>query len=186
MRININEDNNNMENDLGKIYQPFGPKIGKFKLSKQSIDQINNHIEVIIKKNILDSELDFGEKLVGQVTQEIKLTQEFLSKGLINELANITKTFISTTTKKEITKFKMIDSWVVRQFENEYNPIHWHGGHVSGVAYLMYPDEVNKENSKKHIDTNGKIHEYKNIAEATEKILKIKVCFGLIQMGWLW
>jgi hypothetical protein len=145
-----------MEN-LGKIYQPFGPRIGKFKISQKFIDQINQHIDLIIKKDTLDKELDFGKKLVGQVTQEIELTHEFLSKGLINEFANFTKLFVSSTTKKEISKFKMINSWVVRQFENEYNPIHWHGGHISGVAYLMFPKEVNKINSKTHIDTNGKI-----------------------------
>ena len=39
----------------------------------------------------------------------------------------------------KITKFNLIDSWVVRQFKNEYNPIHWHSGHISGVGYLKVP-----------------------------------------------
>ena len=38
-----------------------------------------------------------------------------------------------------IKDFNIISSWIVRQFENEYNPIHWHGGHISGVGYLKVP-----------------------------------------------
>ena len=34
--------------------------------------------------------------------------------------------------KKKITikKFQIIKSWIVRQFKNEYNPIHFHAGHI--------------------------------------------------------
>ena len=28
-------------------------------------------------------------------------------------------------------------AWIVRQFENEYNPLHLHTGSVSGVCYTM-------------------------------------------------
>ena len=28
----------------------------------------------------------------------------------------------------------------MRQFENEYNPLHSHSGHISGVGYLKVPD----------------------------------------------
>ena len=42
----------------------------------------------------------------------------------------------------------MIDSWVVRQFENEYNPTHWHSGHISGAGFLKVP-----KNLGKHVQT---------------------------------
>jgi len=32
-----------------------------------------------------------------------------------------------------------MDSWIVRQFENEYNPIHYHTGHISGAGFLKLP-----------------------------------------------
>ena len=101
--------------------------------------------------------LDHSKNLAGQVTQEIKLTNEFLSKGLLIEFSNATRAFIHGSEKKEITKFNLLSSWVVRQFKNEYNPIHWHGGHISGVAYLKVPEKLNHENSKKHIHKNGNI-----------------------------
>ena len=52
----------------------------------------------------------------------------------------------------------MISSWVVRQFQNEYNPVHWHGGHISGVGYLKVPKSLgeNPQKNKKY-NNNGKI-----------------------------
>ena len=44
--------------------------------------------------------------------------------------------------EKKITKFNLIDSWIVRQFKDEYNPVHWHGGHVSGAGFLKVPDTL--------------------------------------------
>ncbi len=38
----------------------------------------------------------------------------------------------------------MLSSWIVRQFKNEYNPTHWHGGHISGAGYLKIPKNLGK------------------------------------------
>ena len=46
--------------------------------------------------------------------------------------------------------------WVVRQFTNEYNPVHYHDGHISGVGYLKIPKFVSK-NMKKKSKTDGTI-----------------------------
>ena len=32
----------------------------------------------------------------------------------------------------------------MRQFENEYNPTHWHSGHVSGAGFLKVPKNLGK------------------------------------------
>ena len=45
--------------------------------------------------------------------------------------------------------------WVVRQFKNEYNPVHFHDGFVSAVGYLKVPK--NLTNSRKKLKTNGTI-----------------------------
>jgi hypothetical protein len=36
----------------------------------------------------------------------------------------------------------------VRQFKNEYNPIHYHDGHISGVGYLKVPKDMGKQSKK--------------------------------------
>ena len=44
---------------------------------------------------------------------------------------------------------------MVCQYENDYNPIHWHSGHISGVAYLKVPE--NFGDSLKKENRNGRI-----------------------------
>ena len=51
--------------------------------------------------------------------------------------------------KKKISEFNLIKTWVVRQFENEYNPTHWHGGHVSGAGFLKIPKSLGKHTQNK-------------------------------------
>ena len=49
--------------------------------------------------------------------------------------------------------------WVVSQYKNEYNPIHYHEGDLSGVGYLKIPKYMtkNKNVKNKKIKTNGTI-----------------------------
>ena len=62
------------------------------------------------------------------------------------------------TNKRKITQFNIINSWIVRQFQNEYNPSHWHGGHVSGVGYLKVPKTLGETSQKnKTMNYNGKL-----------------------------
>ena len=88
------------------------------------------------------------------------MEQNFISEsGWLNFLAKCVQEWIKAAIDKEIKKFNLIDSWVVRQFKNEYNPVHWHGGHISGVGYLKVPKTFGKSpqpESKKN-NNNGKI-----------------------------
>ena len=65
---------------------------------------------------------------------------------------------ISWKTKK-ITKFNLMSSWIVRQFDNEYNPLHVHGGHISGVGYLKVPKTFGKlKQDNKAYNNNGNLN----------------------------
>ena len=48
---------------------------------------------------------------------------------------------------------------MIKQFKNEYNPIHYHEGQVSGVGYLEIPKNMNQNKmvGNKKIKTNGTI-----------------------------
>ena len=73
-------------------------------------------------------------------------------------LAESVTDWIKNNEKKNITKFLIHESWVVRQFKNDFNPIHWHGGHISGVGYLKLPKTFGKlEQDKKDINKMGRI-----------------------------
>ena len=62
-----------------------------------------------------------------------------MSSGLGKFLSNSVLNWLKFSGINDIKNFYLISSWIVRQFENEYNPIHWHKGHVSGVGYLKLP-----------------------------------------------
>jgi len=65
-----------------KVFSPFGPKIAKLKFSKQLIDKINFEVEKINANKPLAKKLDYSQKLVGQVKQEISLPKTFIKKNL--------------------------------------------------------------------------------------------------------
>ena len=50
-----------------------------------------------------------------------------------------TRAWVKNSLNKEITKFNINGSWVVSQFSNEYNSVHWHNGHISGAGFLKVP-----------------------------------------------
>lgn len=39
-------------------------------------------------------------------------------------------------------KVSFIDSWIVKSKEGDYNPVHMHGGNLSGIIYLEVPPQV--------------------------------------------
>ncbi len=138
-----------------KVISPFGPKIAKLKISKSIVNKINNEVEKIINQKKLSKKHDYSKKLVGQVQQEIELSKSFIKKNLNKNITEAVNKFIKKTTGKTSKKIKIQNLWVVRQFANEYNPVHFHDGHISGVGYLKIPKNIFKD--KKNINTNGTI-----------------------------
>ena len=138
-----------------KVLSPFGPKIASLKLSRSSIKKINVEADKIISKKNLLKKLDYSNKLVGQVKQEFQLPKSFIKKNLEKILYKVVKDYIFKSLGKNISKIKIKNFWIVRQFNDEYNPIHFHDGHISGVGYLMIPKFISK--NKKQTKTDGSI-----------------------------
>ena len=142
-----------------KVIRPFGPSIARVKMPEALVDNINSYIDEIVADKSKSKILDHGHKLAGNVSQELKLENDFItSSGFQKFLASSVSNWIKLSENKDIQEFKLIRSWVVRQFQNEYNPVHWHGGHISGVGYLKVPNTFgnNQQKNKKH-NNNGKI-----------------------------
>ena len=148
-----------MNNNI-QILKPFGPSVIKVKIPEKIIKELNNYIDDVVENQIKSKELDHGHKLIGDVTQEFKLENELSKKiGWIDFLAACVSKWILTVSNKKITKFSLINSWVVRQFENEYNPTHWHSGHISGAGFLKVPSNLGKniQEKKKNPYKGGKL-----------------------------
>ena len=138
-----------------KVLSPFGPKIAIIKIPKNIVNKINQEVDKILgdKKKLKKS--DYSKKLVGQVKQEIKLDNKFVKNNILKFIAINIKKYIKIGTNRNVKKISLKSLWVVRQFKNEYNPIHFHSGNISGVGYLKIPKNINK--SRKRLKTNGTI-----------------------------
>jgi len=138
-----------------KILSPFGPKLGKIKIPTKIVSLLNKEVDKIIKNKSKTKKSDYSNKVVGQVYQEIKISKKFINKNLKKFIKNNIYNYLKKTIKVKPKKFLIKNLWVVRQFKNEYNPVHFHDGFVSAVGYLKVPK--NLTNSRKKLKTNGTI-----------------------------
>ena len=138
-----------------KTFRAFGPTLGKGKLSKKILKVINNHVD----KTMISKKNDYSSKLVSQIKDEVKLNDAFIKKNLSKELIRNIKKYLEVSGVPNIKEVKIIKLWVVRQFKNEYNPIHYHNGQLSGVGYLKIPKNMNQNKvvKNKKVKTNGTI-----------------------------
>ena len=140
------------------IINPFGPSIAKVKIPDKIIKSLNDHVDKIRNNEKLSEKFDAGKTLIGNVKQEIFLSKEIIEEsGWLSFLANSTRALIKFCLGKNITKFNINSSWVVSQFSNEYNPIHWHNGHISGAGFLKLPPTFGKTFQKEKKNLNGKL-----------------------------
>ena len=138
-----------------KNIKPFGPSIGKTKISKKFSDKLNNEFDM--KSN--SKKIDYSSKLASQIKNEVKISNSFIKKYLEKELIKNINKFLYNDKIKSIKKIKILNLWIVRQFKGEYNPIHYHEGDLSGVGYLRLPKGMtnNKMVKNKKLKTNGTI-----------------------------
>ena len=138
-----------------KNIKPFGPSIGKTKISKKFLDVLNKEFDEKSKSK----KVDYSSKLASQIKKELKISDKFIKKYLDKELKKNIIKFLSNEKIKKIKEIKILNLWVVRSFKDEYNPIHYHEGDLSGVGYLKLPKGMtnNKMLKNKKIKTNGTI-----------------------------
>ncbi len=142
-----------------EVLKPFGPSIVKIKMPKELVERINEYVDLVIKDEQKVKKLDEGDKLIGKVQQEFLMEIDFMKKIKWAEfLAQNVSNWAKKELKKEIKDFKLLKSWVVRQFRNEYNPVHWHTGDISGVGYLKVPSNLGSTSQPdKKTNENGKL-----------------------------
>ena len=138
-----------------KTFRAFGPTISKGKLSKKIIKKIND----FVNKTTVSKKNNYSSKLASQIKDEIKLSNFFIKKNLSKELKKNIKEYLIKSEVSSIKDIQIINVWVIKQFKNEYNPIHYHEGQVSGVGYLRIPKNMNQNKmvANKKIKTNGTI-----------------------------
>ena len=138
-----------------KNIKPFGPTIGKTKISKRFFEKLNEEFD----SKSSSKKIDYSSKLASQIKNEIKISNNFIKKNLEKEIKTNIRNFLLKEKIKDIKDIKILNLWVVSQFKGEYNPIHYHEGDLSGVGYLKLPKDMtnNKMVKNKKLKTNGTI-----------------------------
>ena len=138
-----------------KNIKPFGPTIGKTKISKRFFEKLNDEFD----SKSSSKKIDYSSKLASQIKNEIKISNNFIKKNLEKEIKTYIRNFLLKEKIKDIKDIKILNLWVVSQFKGEYNPIHYHEGDLSGVGYLKLPKGMtnNKLVKNKKLKTNGTI-----------------------------
>ena len=74
-----------------KNIKPFGPSIGKTKISKKFSDKLNNEFD--IKSN--SKKIDYSSKLASQIKNEVKISNSFIKNYLEKELIKKINEFLN-------------------------------------------------------------------------------------------
>ena len=130
--------------DSPKIYV-HGKIILKFKIDKESIDDLNKKYED--HKNKLDS---FGKRLAGRIDDEKNITSIFEKTKAFRPIINCMGDYV-----EELKKFGLLEAgtynldilscWVNDMKSGEYNPPHTHHDNIgfSTVLFLKVPEFIN-------------------------------------------
>ena len=162
-----------------QILRPFGPSIVKLSIPDDLVKKLNDYTDRIILDEEKVLKLDHSNQLAGKVKQEFLLEKEFMQEIKWGEfLAKAIKVWLQNDSNKELKSIDIINSWIVRQFQNEYNPIHLHSGHISGVGYLKVPKSFGNVSEKKKINDKGSltfIHGSVNLFSKATYVIKPEV-----------
>ena len=102
----------------------FGPSILKVRIPDKLVDQLNQYVDQVKVDKKKSKQLEHGKRLDADVKQEFVIETDFTkNSGWGNFLGSCVKAWIKRDMEKEITKFEIIQTWIVRQFQNEYNPL---------------------------------------------------------------
>ena len=66
-----NDDSDILQEGQIRVIKPFGPTVAWVKIPSTLVEKLNNYIDKIVEDKTKSGELNYGNKLVGDVTQEI-------------------------------------------------------------------------------------------------------------------
>ena len=162
-----------------QILRPFGPSIVKLSIPDDLVKKLNDYTDKIILDEEKITKLDHSNQLAGKVKQEFLLENEFMQEIKWGEfLAKAIKVWLQDDSNKELKSIDIIRCWIVRQFQHEYNPVHLHSGHISGVGYLKVPKSFGNVSEKKKINDKGRltfIHGSVNLFSKATYVIKPEV-----------
>lgn len=103
-------------------------------------------------RHLRDGKLaDYSEHLAGHIERgaQVELAPEGVPERFRKLLLELSAAYIDSQrslsqSRPEPFELSFVDMWVVSQREKDFNPIHRHGGQLSGIVYLKVPRQINQ------------------------------------------
>tara|TARA_B100000287_G_C20658550_1_gene789364 strand:+ start:121 stop:954 length:834 start_codon:yes stop_codon:yes gene_type:complete len=139
----------------------FGPPIAKIIVPNEIVDGLNKTID-----RKLDEQYEtHGNRLVGQINHEPNLSLADLDEsGAAHFFHSCASSFVNNTMmtrygtnfeREHFTTVLYKSAWAVCQFQNEYNPVHYHTAcNISSVMYLKIPKFDKRWKEDRHFKDN--------------------------------
>ena len=129
------------------LFTPFGPRIMRSSIPQNIVDLVNEKADSILEDDQKSNDLDYSANLAGNVKKEVAL-----SLGEVKSLETIINKLVTEYIMKTVAdQFKpentnmTYSSWVVSQYAGDFNPMHIHVSHLSGVFFLKVPPGYEEE-----------------------------------------
>ena len=133
------------------LIAPFGPAIGMVKMPDSFVDKLLKVTDDILADK---DRIDWGEHLVGQINEEPWVPNKVLEEaGLMEAIRTCLHRYTTSMLQRQGFDHNHIEQvgvhmdhmWIVSQYENEYNPAHFHTFcDLSAVIYLKIPKFSNR------------------------------------------
>jgi uncharacterized protein (TIGR02466 family) len=151
MKINDQRRNGRKINSVGGIKWDFSPQFLvsplhtslPAKMLKDLIKLTDHYVE---DKN----STDYSDNLAGRIKRgrQVELSLDEVSEKFCDLLLDLSISYIDSQSdlgQDELEPYEVsfVDMWVVSQREKDFNPIHQHGGELSGIVYLKVPPQIN-------------------------------------------
>ena len=160
-----------------KLIKPFGPHVAMVQTPSDILEKMIELTDEILEDK---NRVDWGGHLVGQVAEEPWVSNEQLEElGLLKYFNGLLYNYVWNSLKMEgqdIEKLQVnLDHmWIVSQYENEYNPIHFHTYcDLSSVMWLKVPKWERRE----------KLPAYKTQRDGHIEFVYKTACPGAMERG---
>ena len=144
------------------IFQPWSTFVMGTTLPPEILEQMIKITDEIVSSN---KKSDSDNIRPAQIEDQFYLNRETLNGTLIEFFLEICKLYTTQAfcqtdpfNTKNWSKEKFTahigEMWMVCQKDNEYNPMHFHGGSISAIMYLKIPEYLP---NRKALGTDGQI-----------------------------
>lgn len=96
---------------------------------------------------------DYSEHLAGHIERgaQVELEMGELPPRFRGLVLDLSAAYVESQRslggfRPEHFELSFVDAWVVSQREKDFNPVHRHGGQLSGIVYLKVPRQINRRN----------------------------------------